>query len=201
MHLKGSLIVYFVLIHLSNCLAGGAYRLPGDSLHRKGLFSIELNAEYLRSTHTTYFNGFSFSGNYELSKKISVGIGFEKSYCNFHPDNNWNLYDLHFNPLFLKQNFKLFSISSFDFYSSLREGISFIKYQKEEPEVTPGYIYTVKEKGFFGNATVGISKIIFRNLSLHTEVGFKAYHISSYDLEVNPHGISYQGGVMYYFPR
>lgn len=194
---------YFILFFsiftnpaLSN--AKGFLALPDDSVpHYK--FSLQLNAESLRSTHKTYFNGFSAAANFSLSKTLTAGIGFERTTCAFHPDNNWNLYNLRFAPIYLSQEFRIFQIRSFHLYSEARQGLSFIKYNKEEFKVNPGVIYPVKERGFYGYAGVGAGWNFLKKFYLKSAVGFKAYHISKNDQDVNPHGINYQFGLQYSF--
>ncbi len=187
-----------ILINPALTYAKGFLTLPGDSIPHYKL-SLQLDAESLRSTHKTYFKGFSAAVSFPLSKTLTAGMGFERTTSAFHPDNNWNLYNLRFAPVYLSEEFRIFQIRSFHLYSEARQGISFIKYNKEEFKVNPGVIYPVKERGLYGYAGVGAGWNFLKKFYLKSAVGFKAYHISKNDQDVNPHGINYQLGLKYSF--
>lgn len=198
MHLKFFLNFLLTIILVGFCAPARCAFAPTDTIPAR--FAFFLNGESLRSTHTTFFNGFSLGATYSIFPKLSAGLGYEQTYCKYHPDNNSNLYRLHFNPVFTVQYFKVFSFRSLHLYTEIREGISFAHYKKEDFKINPGIIYPVSEKGFYGYGGVGISKSFLKKFEVLTQVGFKAFHISTNDQDVNPHGLNFQGGLKYYFP-
>lgn len=160
-------------------------------------FVIATGAEYMYSTHSTSFAGGSIELNRNINKAIAIGAGAEYSTCKFHADNGWNLYNLKFAPLFLSQYFNFIRRQRMGLYLHLREGVSFIRYRKEYQDASAP-TKNIREFGFYGDASLCGKVLLNNGMNLFLETGLKSFHISTYDLEVNPHGVNFRLGLAFH---
>lgn len=169
-----------------------------SSFQIKERYSITTEFQTLRTTHATYFNGGSLTVGYFISPRVVISAGVEYSYDYFHNDNGWNLYQLKIVPFFIDAKFLMNMNKRITPYFELSQGMSFINYRKED-QLNVFAPYHVSEKGYYVYGGTGASIKIAGNLSFQIGVGFKAFHISSNVLEVNPHGLTFRSGVSYRF--
>lgn len=160
--------------------------------HKK--LRITTEALYLRTTHTTKFKGADVIGSYLLTPSLSVGFGVEYSYISFHFDNNYNLTHVNFYPVFLDSRLDVTKNTLFTPFLHLSTGITFAKYIKENIDDL-GKFYHVSETGLYLYSGIGVSYKINSYISTFIELGFKGYHMSFHDLDVNPHGLAIRLGL------
>ncbi len=164
---------------------------------RRNQFVIETGAEYMYSTHRTSFTGGSFELNRDINKSFTIGAGTEYSTCKFHADNGWNLYNLRITPLFLSQYFNFIEKQGMGLYLHLREGVALIRYRKEYQDASAPTT-NIQESGFYGDVSLGGKLFLGKKINLFLETGLKSYHISTYTLEVNPHGVNFRMGLAFH---
>lgn len=152
------------------------------------------DAQMLRSTHGNAFWGGSLAADYRLSKPVSIGLGMEYTYCNYHLDNGWDLYNLNFLPIYLEEKFRLPAEHKFNPYLHLEEGISFNHYDKVDPAISPNRV-AVRENGLYGYSGLGLQFLQTKHSSLYVELGIKGFRITTNNLDVNPHGLTLKVGV------
>jgi hypothetical protein len=150
----------------------------------------------LHSTHTTNFNGGSLIIDYQYSKTLYFGIGAEFSLAKFHGDNGWNLTNLKFFPLFIDFKLKLTRNSVLVPFFHSSEGISFNSYNKEDAN-SIGKPYNVAERGFYVYTGFGIIFRLSKYFEPIFDLGFKGYHMSFNNLDVNPHGLTMRLGLIF----
>lgn len=158
-----------------------------------GKFSLSPAFELLRSTHGNLFYAPSLKTNYLFANGLEPGFGFEYATTPLHHDNGYVLYKLKFLPVYgnLKYNFKTSHQIKPYVESSL--GISFNKYDIAE-DATPDIKSKVKEQGFYVYTGFGTRYSITPGLNTFLAVGFKGYKMSTNDLDINPHGLSFMLG-------
>ena len=79
----------------------------------------------------------------------------------------------------------------------MREGLSFIGYDKEGQD-NPGLVQHVNETGFYGYSGLVAAYNVTKKMNVFLEPGLKSFHISTNNLDVNPHGFNLNAGVKYY---
>ncbi|MBO9618402.1 MAG: outer membrane beta-barrel protein [Niabella sp.] len=154
------------------------------------------NIEFLHSTHGNNFSGLSASYNKEFGKKWELGAGIEYAHTPTHNDNGWNLYHLHFVPVYVSEYYKLGAGRTWAPYIHLQQGITYSSYYKEYQD-NPGPRYHIKEFGFYGAAGLGTNYYLSPRSGFFAEFGMKGFHLSSNNLDVNPHGITGKLGYVY----
>ena len=150
--------------------------------------------QHLTSTHGTSFKGADFVVSYLLSPPLSVGLGIEYSYTSFHFDNNYNLTHVKFYPVFLDSKLNLTRNTLLTPFIHLSTGISFVNYTKENIDFR-GIFYHVSETGLYLYSGIGVSYKVCNYFSTFIDMGFKGYHMSFHDLDVNPHGLTVRLGL------
>lgn len=189
------IFMWFVLI---------GYHLNAQDTSKKSSLAIKekycVTAEFqtLRTTHATFFNGGDLTVGYFISQSLVMSVGVEYSYNYYHDDNGWDLYKLKMLPIFVDAKLLLKKGKRVTPFFQLSQGISIINYRKEDQLniFTP---YHVSETGYYIYGGTGVSIKIRGNISIQMGVGFKAFHISSNVLAVNPHGLTFRSGVAYRF--
>ena len=155
---------------------------------------ITAEVQNLLSTHGTNFKGADVVGSYLLTPSLSLGLGIEYSYTSFHFDNNYNLTNLNFYPVFLDSKLDLTRNTLLTPFLHLSTGISFVNYIKESLDDL-GKFYHVSETGLYLYSGIGISYKVNTNISTFIDMGFKGYHMSFQNLDVNPHGLNIRLGL------
>ena len=165
-----------------------------------GKVSATLLVEDLYSTHNDHFTGVSFRINRTVTKNFSIGAGLQHSHTPVHRDNGWNLYRLQFFPLFVSQTYSLRADKKTYPFLHAEEGISFNRYSKEYQN-NPGPLSYIKEKGIYAYFGGGLSSNVNGKFNLTAEAGFKGFHFSANQLDVNPHGVTGKLGVEWNFQK
>jgi len=162
-----------------------------------GVFSVSPAFELLRSTHSNLFYAPSIKVNYLYANGLEPGFGIEYATTPVHHDNGYVLYKLKFLPVYgnLKYNFK--TSKKIKPYAETSLGISFNKYDRAE-DPTPDIKSKVKEEGFYVYTGFGAKYNISQNVNTFVAVGFKGYKMSTNDLDINPHGLSFSLGFTFY---
>lgn len=160
--------------------------------HLKNVF-ITSEIQALHTTHRNFFRGGSITASKLLCDRLLIGIGVEYSYSPVHLDNGFRLTQVKFLPLFADA--RLFITNPKKRLCSFIEaaaGNSFANYDKQDPRHKTSYWVT--EEGLYVYSGGGFVFKINDNLALPFSVGFKGFHISRNQLEINPHGIDYRIG-------
>ena len=151
----------------------------------------EIRYTQLYSTHATQFIGLGISSMWNISEKHFIGVGLDQIRNNYHPDNGWELTNLHFTPFYLKYRYKILPKNRFSFLVFADLGISFNAYNKRDPFSIP-VDKKINEKGFYSEIGIISSPIAIKRIYTRIGVGIKNYNLSTNDLDVNPHGLSFQ---------
>lgn len=152
--------------------------------------------EFLRSTHTDFFNGPSFKITRNLPGHFKPGIGIGYATTALHHDNGLILYRMKLLPVYGNVTYDFYSKSKFEPFTELTAGISFVKYDQATDE-DPHTTVKVSEQGLYLYAGFGIRYKVSKHLAPYIAAGFKGYHNSLNDLDINPHGITFQGGLRF----
>ncbi|TDO21040.1 hypothetical protein [Pedobacter duraquae] len=159
-------------------------------------FMFSPAAEFLRSTHSNFFNGPSIKVNYQGASRFRPGIGIEYSTTDIHHDNGYVLYKVKILPVYANLKYEFNPQSKLSAYTEASAGISFVKYQEAADE-TPQLTHQVKESGLYLYGGFGLRYRAAKRLWPFIGAGFKGFHNSANDLDVNPHGISFQAGISF----
>ena len=159
-------------------------------------FMFSPAAEFLRSTHSNFFNGPSIKVNYQGKSRFRPGIGIEYSTTSIHHDNGYVLYDVKIFPIYANLKYEFNPQSRISAYTEASVGISFVKY-KEAEDPTPQNTHPVSESGLYLYGGFGLRYRAAKRLWPFIGAGFKGFHNSANDLDVNPHGISFQAGISF----
>lgn len=156
-------------------------------------FSISPAFELLRSTHGNLFYAPSLKANFLFDNGLEPGFGIERSSTPVHHDNGYVLYKLRYLPIYgnLKYNFN--TTKKFRPYVESSIGYSIIKYNIAD-ERTPNNTSVIKEGGLYVYGGTGLKYALSSKVHTFIGVGFKAYRITTNDLDINPHGLSFQAG-------
>lgn len=158
-------------------------------------FILQPSYEFMKSSHGNNFTGASVIVSYRVSKKVYLGLGTEFSYSPLHIDNGWRLSDLKFFPSYLDFKVNLKEYKRFWLFFNISTGISFAKYTKDD-YYKPGNPYNVSEKGLYIFAGTGCHIGITKKISSIIVLGFKGFHMSFNNLDVNPHGLTLRIGLI-----
>ena len=158
-----------------------------------GGFSVSPAFELLRSTHTNYFYAPSLKFNYRFANGLEPGLGLEYATTPVHHDNGFILHRLRFIPVYgnLKYNFN--TSKKIKPYAETSVGVSFNHYNIAE-DATPHLKRKVREPGFYTYAGLGARYSLAEHLDTFLAVGLKGYKMSTNDLDINPHGLSFTLG-------
>ncbi len=169
-----------------------------DSLSSQKTHFIIAEYQRLRSTHATVFNGFDLIFAKKLNTSNTLGIGIEYSYAPFHGDNGYNLYNLSFLPIFIDYRHYFFDHKKLNPFVMANVGYTFSDYEEEEDGKSASR-HRIKEGGIYVGGAIGLRYKICKNLSPMLAVGFKGFHNTFNNLDVNPHGIVLRTGLSYNF--
>ena len=169
-----------------------------DSLPKHKNYFVIAEYQRLRSTHASIFNGFNLILAKKLNTSNTLGVGIEYSWAPFHGDNGFNLYKLRFLPLFIDYRHYFFIGKKINPFVMANVGYSFSGYDEEE-NGKPLTKHRVKEGGVYLAGAIGTQYKICRNLSAMISVGFKGFHNTLNNLDVNPHGIVLRTGLSFNF--
>jgi len=172
-----------------------SYELMNTDSSCLNRFSVQPSYEFMRSSHNNNFTGFSIIINYKLSRTVFLGLGAEFSYSPLHIDNGWRLSNLNFFPIYLDFKWYFKEYKKLWPFINISEGISLINYKKED-FYFPGNPYNVSEKGLYVFAGPGCCIRINKRIASTIAVGFKGFHMSFNNLDVNPHGLTFRIGIL-----
>jgi hypothetical protein len=183
------LSVFLILFALGNFYG------QNTSSSQNNQFFFEPTVLSMRSSHHNYFNGFSLLAGNNLTQRFSLAVGVEYSGNKHHHDNNWQLYNLTFKVILIREQFRIFSENKFKLSGDFREGISFVNYEKEEPLVRKNYRYHVREKGLYFYGGFDAKYQFSKKIAFVADFGYKGLHVSTNDLQVNPNGLTILSGL------
>lgn len=163
-----------------------------DSTTRNELEIIP-ESDNLFTTHYTCFFGGNVLIDYPVSTKLQLGLGFEFSHCKLHYDNGWALHNVNFRPIYIDSKLNVLQTKNITLFAHLSTGVSFASYTKESPGPV-SVIFNVSEQGIYLFTGVGYSFRIYKYFQPVMEVGFKGFHMSLNQLDVNPHGLTLRIG-------
>lgn len=153
-----------------------------------GRFFVIGALQTMKSTHDNYFSGGSLCLSYPLTNRFALGVGVEYAYAGDHYDNGWYLANLRFLPLFMDTRFQLLHRKQATVFVHSAQGISFVRYQRNDTAAS--LPYGVDERGLYMYVGGGVRWQLTKHVMPQFEVGFKAFHVSRNELEVNPHGLT-----------
>lgn len=157
------------------------------------VFSYAVAYEFLRSTHQDFFNGPSFKISRNLPGHLKPGLGIAYATDYEHHDNGLILYHLKLLPVYANLAYDLHNQSRIEPFAEASAGITFVRYDQGTDQ-HPHETVPVKEQGLYLYAGFGARFKIATHFSPYLAAGFKGYHNSTNDLDINPHGITFQGG-------
>ena len=193
---KGVLRLAFILIAFS--FVAIRAEAQDERQFDRSRYVIATEFQSMRSTHNTFFNGASVSAGYHLSSRFILSLAVEYSYDHFHNDNGWNLYNVKMMPVFSDLRWQMKKRNFIRPYVQVSQGVSFINYTKES-QLGAFATHHVSEAGFYVYGGVGAMVDLTNNISWQLGLGFKAFHISTNVLEVNPHGTTLRTGIAFRF--
>ncbi len=185
-----------------------------DKAIEKGKFSslfeksfIIADYQNLRSTHVDHFTGFNMMAGYQFTPKFSLGLGVEDVFGLHHDDNGLKLSEIRLVPVFINARY-LFGENRFIVpFIELSTGITFLKYYEKvkvpagSPDITEtdgiynfGPPFLVQERGLYTYIGSGVCFNISKHFIPFFGLGFKGYNMTSNNLSINPHGISFEIG-------
>ncbi len=210
-------LIFIAILCLSlNAYGNPGYRVLSHKYGTNGLFrdSTFLNnapenntrilitpgMQNLFSTHMTDFTGESLMTDIRTSPNFWIGFGFENARCRLHYDNGYKLTDLKFQPVFLNFKLNLETFGRITPFLESSQGISFNQFDRivihstrQPREISQRGIYWYTGTGFLIHLTKNIFPVV--------EAGFKGYHMSFNQLDINPHGFNLRLGLQYYFVK
>ena len=181
------ILVYFLFIGLPFY---GASQQVESSLNG---FSVSPAFEILRSTHSNLFYAPSLKANYRFQNGLEPGIGVEYATTPVHHDNGFILHKLRFIPLYANLKYNFNTSRKIKPYAETSLGASFNHYNIAE-DATPHLKRKVREAGFYTYAGFGARYSLTKNVDTFLAAGLKGYKMSTNDLDINPHGLSFTLG-------
>lgn len=157
-------------------------------------YQIIVEYQLLRSTHSSMFKGFSLTFSKRLSSNNSLGLGLEHASAPFHGDNGYHLYQLNIVPVFIDYKYRLNQKRLSPFLLA-DVGYSFVSYERELIGF-PSSREKVKEGGVYLQGDFGFSYKLNNHIEPLFSIGFKGFHNSFNNLDVNPHGLTFRTGLM-----
>lgn len=165
-------------------------------LDKEPLYNFSPAFEFLRSTHSNYFNGPSLKINRNFGGNFKPGIGIGYVTTDKHPDNGYVLYKMKIIPVYANLTYDIPTKSKFEPFAETSIGISFVKYDRatdEQPLITT----RINETGLYVYGGFGLRYAVTKRIAPYIAAGFKGYHMSTNDLDINPHGITFQAGIRF----
>lgn len=156
----------------------------------KSNYSVSGVMEIMRSTHSNAFYGPSLRVNRLFGNHWEPGIGIEYAATPIHHDNGFILRKLKFLPVYgnLKYNFS--GAKQITFFAETSLGISFNRYNIADDR-TPTEAKPVREEGFYTYLGGGVKYHLAKSFDIFAGIGLKGYKMSTNDLDINPHGLSF----------
>ncbi|MBD3749496.1 MAG: hypothetical protein IE931_08370 [Sphingobacteriales bacterium] len=153
-------------------------------------------AEYqiLKSTHSTKFKGFNVIFSKNITAKKSLGLGIEYACAPFHGDNGYYLYHLNFIPVFIDYRYH-FNQKRLSPFVIADVGYSFVTYERELIG-SPSSREKIKEGGIYLQGDFGFSYKLNKYIEPLLSIGFKGFHNSFNNLDINPHGLTFRAGLL-----
>ncbi|ULQ51050.1 hypothetical protein [Flavihumibacter fluvii] len=177
------------------CLLPGILSLVWSArLSAQPAYKTNVELQCLRSTHGNNFRGTSVAVDKSISVPLSIGLGIEYTYTPTHLDNGWNLSNLNFLPVYAEERWQFKPLNATHAFVHFSEGISFMRYDKSIPDSNVPK-HTLHESGFYGYAGLGLLWKLGRRNHLLTELGIKSFKITTNNLDVNPHGLTFRMGL------
>ncbi|QNK63865.1 porin family protein [Pedobacter sp. PAMC26386] len=165
-------------------------------LEKEPLYNFSPAFDFLRSTHGNFFNGPSLKVTRNFLGNFKPGIGIGYATTSRHPDNGYILYKMKMLPVYANLTYEIPTKSKFEPFAETSIGISFVKYDRAtdaEPLVTT----RINETGLYVYGGFGVRYAVTKHIAPYIATGFKGYHMSTNDLDINPHGITFQVGVRF----
>ncbi|KIO77645.1 hypothetical protein TH53_08355 [Pedobacter lusitanus] len=166
------------------------------TVDKEPLYNFSPAFEFLRSTHSNFFNGPSLKVSRNFKGRFKPGIGIAYATTEKHHDNGFVLYKMKVLPVYANLTYEIPTKSKFEPFAETSLGISFVKYDRatdEQPLITT----RVNETGFYVYGGLGLRYAATKHIAPYVTAGFKGYHMSTNDLEVNPHGVTFSVGVRF----
>jgi hypothetical protein len=155
---------------------------------------LEVKINDLYSTHSDHFWGGGIAVSKNITENKVVGIGLDHIYSNNHNDNGWNLTNLHFTPIYFKYQYSCRITKILKIVLFTDQGISINSYKKYDPSIIPN-TKKINESGFYSEIGMMTSKFYFHHSYVYFGIGLKNLKLSTNELDVNPHGISFQANL------
>ena len=99
-------------------------------------------------------------------------------------------------PVYANLTYDIPTKSKFEPFAETSIGISFVKYDRatdEQPLITT----RINETGLCVYGGFGLRYAVTKRIAPYIAAGFKGYHMSTNDLDINPHGITFQAGIRF----
>jgi len=156
-------------------------------------FTVSVAYELLRSTHQDFFNGPSVKLSRNLPGHFKPGIGIAYASTEQHHDNGLVLANVKLLPVYANLSYNFRAGSKFEPFIEASAGITFVRYD-QGTDAEPHNTFRVHEQGLYLYSGFGTHYHLSKHFSPYVAAGFKGYHNSTNDLDINPHGITFQGG-------
>lgn len=156
-------------------------------------YSVSAAYEMLRSTHQDFFNGPSVKISRNLSGHWKPGIGIAYATTAQHHDNGLVLANMKLLPVYANLSYNFESGSKFQPFVEASAGITFVKYDRGT-DAEPHNTVPVHEQGLYLYSGFGLHYAVSKHFSPFVAAGFKGFHNSTNVYDINPHGITFQGG-------
>jgi len=163
---------------------------------KEPMFNFSPAFEFLRSTHSNFFNGPSLKVTRNFGGHFKPGIGIGYATTSLHGDNGFKLYRMKILPVYANLTYEFTTRSKFEPFAETSVGISFMKYDRAT-DLNPNDITPVKENGLYVYGGLGLRYAVSKHIAPYIGAGFKGYRMSTNDLDINPHGITFQVGVRF----
>jgi len=159
------------------------------------LFTFSAAYQFLRSTHRDFFNGPAVIITRNFGGHFKPGIGISYATDQQHHDNGLVLSNMKLLPVFANLSYDFTSHSKFEPYIEVSAGYTFMKYNQGTDAVPyPNPVDHVTDQGFYAYGGFGLRYAVSKHFAPFVSAGFKGYNNSRNDLDINPHGITFQGG-------
>lgn len=152
--------------------------------------------EFLRSTHGNFFNGPSFKATRNFSGGFKPGIGIAYATTTTHFDNGLILYKMKMLPVYANLTYDIPTRSRFEPFVEASVGMTFFNYD-QATDADPHTSFHVKEHGLYMYSGFGLRYAVSKRFAPYVAAGFKSYNVTTNDLDINPHGISFQVGLKF----
>lgn len=157
------------------------------------LYNFSPAFEFLRSTHGNFFNGPSLKVTRNFEGGFKPGIGIAYATTSTHFDNGLILYKMKMLPVYANLTYDFKTKSKFEPFVETSLGMTFFKYD-QATDAAPHTSFPVKEHGFYLYGGLGLRYAVSKRFAPYVAAGFKSYNVTTNDLDINPHGVSFQAG-------